>query len=560
MKGLDALLSAWKNFQDKNDKGALEKQTKVASPQKLLKDRKKVKKQKKHDGKKESKKEKGFTSQWWASGAVKEELSTTGREAGLEGEWDHIIGKARAESTQNSYVSTLTEACRRCPVKLKRKLLPIESPSDLLEKVMVITMMIWAKNPKGHSWAYLNTLKHALAFHLKFEGREEWVAYPRIALVFDARRREGNNDRKEKFVVQPEHFSEAEKNAESSWEKLKLIKHAKWSPCSTWIAAWGAIRDLAIIKMGFFTVRRCKELAELAVSDIAWSSEDQGYHITIRKSKTDQIGEGHHVFWPKKLGTIALDRYLQVRERILKSCTEGLWETSQGLFVNISGARLGLQMSVETLRQMLKKKVALPPYSAHSGVPSLRRGGAEWWLNCPDSDKSRMIARSLGGWKSFTMLDEVYRNSKPPPALISSIVEKRDNQGLLTEPSGSVTESKKMVAPVTISPNPKPPSRPLCPDGTLIGKAPVDVEVENAKRKIFHDLEKIDDESVPGLLLEAIASRIIKLNKSRKNAISWENIKKYKCYKALKREILECIKKEQESKESKTDSTQKTSM
>ena len=54
------------------------------------------------------------------------------------------------------------------------------------------------------------------------------------------------------------------------------------------------LRDKAILLVGFYGGgRRRDELSNLRLSDLAL--EQDGYQLTIRKSKTDQQGKGHTV-------------------------------------------------------------------------------------------------------------------------------------------------------------------------------------------------------------------------------------------------------------------------
>lgn len=467
--------------------------------------------------------------------------------AGLDQEWETILEKSRSQSTFKTYSGILAEACKRCVVTLKTTLLPLRPPSDLWGKLMVITNKKWAKCPKGHSWAYLNSLKHALAFHLRLESREEWLDDSRISLLWDSKRREGNNVKKPKFIVKEDQITALDEDAKAAWFKLSMLRHAKWSPNNMWLAAWSSLRDQAILKFGFYTARRPQEIAELDAPSVKWSDTDKGFWIHIVKSKTDQLQAGRKIFWPESLGTLALKKYLGVRERLLKQCADR-WDTETAVFVNLSGARIGHRMSVESIRKVLKKRIPVPPGSDLSGVPSLRRGGAEWWLQCQDSEKARLIAKSMGGWKSFQMLDNVYRDSEPTPALIHEVSAKRPK-----------TEASSSAFPVTgVLVDPSTTSTPItaAPSATtLIGCAQKDVDHDNGRKKVIADIGRVDDHQVPGLVLESLVNGILALNKSKKNTVGWSSLKKFRCYDLLKREIIaenERRKKAKENKENRS--------
>jgi integrase len=51
-----------------------------------------------------------------------------------------------------------------------------------------------------------------------------------------------------------------------------------------------ALRDSALLQLGFFGGFRRSELVALTVADVAW--EAQGLVITLPRSKTDQLGQG----------------------------------------------------------------------------------------------------------------------------------------------------------------------------------------------------------------------------------------------------------------------------
>jgi len=82
-----------------------------------------------------------------------------------------------------------------------------------------------------------------------------------------------------------------------------------------WDAGTKGIRDRALFLLGFGAALRVSELCALRYEDIELSPE--GVVITIRRSKTDQTGQGRQVAIPRAKGILcpvkALEAYLAIR-------------------------------------------------------------------------------------------------------------------------------------------------------------------------------------------------------------------------------------------------------
>lgn len=72
---------------------------------------------------------------------------------------------------------------------------------------------------------------------------------------------------------------------------IRLIVGAITATASTWQQRVAARRDIAALLTGFTGGCRPGELTDLAVSDVTWRRDD-GLHVLIRRSKTDQEGVG----------------------------------------------------------------------------------------------------------------------------------------------------------------------------------------------------------------------------------------------------------------------------
>lgn len=63
------------------------------------------------------------------------------------------------------------------------------------------------------------------------------------------------------------------------------------------------LRDRALLAVGLYLGRRRSELVALNVEDLRWSDTPPGYSVDIRRSKTDQEGEGEACWLPRTTRT-----------------------------------------------------------------------------------------------------------------------------------------------------------------------------------------------------------------------------------------------------------------
>jgi integrase len=123
-----------------------------------------------------------------------------------------------------------------------------------------------------------------------------------------------------------------------------------------------AIRDRAILLLGFAGAFRRSELVALDVEDVAEC--ETGLRITIRHSKTDQEGEG---------ATIAIVRgSIACPVEALKAWRDAAGITTGPLFRSIrKGGKVGERLSAQSIADCVKKhaeKVGLDPalFAGHS--------------------------------------------------------------------------------------------------------------------------------------------------------------------------------------------------
>nr|WP_321981018.1 site-specific integrase [uncultured Cohaesibacter sp.] len=159
------------------------------------------------------------------------------------------------------------------------------------------------------------------------------------------------------------------------------------------------IRDRAILLIGFSAGMRRSEIVALNAEDI--EAVDKGLLITIRRSKTDQEGQGRTV-------AIPFGRTRHCPVTALKD-----WLTFAGISqgpiftaINKHGQISNLRISGEAVRQMLKVRLRdagydPTPFSGHS----LRAGFAT------SARASNLKIRQVTGHKSDTTLNRYIRST-----------------------------------------------------------------------------------------------------------------------------------------------------
>jgi len=168
-----------------------------------------------------------------------------------------------------------------------------------------------------------------------------------------------------------------------------------------------AVRDTALILIGFSGMFRCSELVKLQIADL--TETDKGMVILLRQSKTDQDRMGRQIGIPRAshenevCPVQALKAWLAVLQQ--HGITEG------ALFRNVDrkngkGGVIGASLTSRSVSRLLKKhaeQAGIDPtlVSGHS----LRAGAAtELALRGVDLWK----IQQQGGWKDIRMLVERY--------------------------------------------------------------------------------------------------------------------------------------------------------
>jgi integrase len=160
------------------------------------------------------------------------------------------------------------------------------------------------------------------------------------------------------------------------------------------------VRDRALLVVGFGAARRRSELVALDLDDVCF--KPNGLIVRVRRSKTDQDGEGNDV------GLRAGDNPLTCPVRTLRAWLQAGPITEGALFRNINRhGHLGARLTPAAVDRIIKRAAVVAgidptEYAGHS----LRAGLATVAGAAGKSD--RRIAQQ-GGWGSREMVDRYVR-------------------------------------------------------------------------------------------------------------------------------------------------------
>ena len=163
------------------------------------------------------------------------------------------------------------------------------------------------------------------------------------------------------------------------------------------------LRDTALLLIGFASAMRRAELVSLDVEDVQFS--EQGAIIRLRRSKTDQAGQGRDIAIPHFRG-----RNCPIRNLLAWIEASGI--TSGALFrqVNRYDQLLPHRLMAQSVALIIKQRAAAAGFDARlfSGH-SLRAG---FVTNAANSGASSASIRAQTGHKSDAMLQRYIRNSQ----------------------------------------------------------------------------------------------------------------------------------------------------
>lgn len=121
-----------------------------------------------------------------------------------------------------------------------------------------------------------------------------------------------------------------------------------------------AVRDRAILLLGFFSAMRRSEISDLDWEDVEWKKD--GFVLHIRQSKTDKLSEGQTVPVPKLEGDTCPLEALELWLKISESGGSG------PLFTSLkSGSRLSAEAIARVVKQAAERAGFDPKlYGGHS--------------------------------------------------------------------------------------------------------------------------------------------------------------------------------------------------
>lgn len=163
------------------------------------------------------------------------------------------------------------------------------------------------------------------------------------------------------------------------------------------------LRDTALLLIGFASAMRRSELVALDVEDVQFSEQGAVFHL--RRSKTDQEGQGRDIAIPRVRG-----RHCPIRNLLAWIDASGI--TSGALFrqVNRYDQLLPHRLTAQTVALIVKQRAAAAGFDARlfSGH-SLRAG---FVTNAANGGATPASIRAQTGHKSDAMLQRYIRNSQ----------------------------------------------------------------------------------------------------------------------------------------------------
>jgi integrase/recombinase XerD len=163
---------------------------------------------------------------------------------------------------------------------------------------------------------------------------------------------------------------------------------------------WG-LRDKVMIALGYDILARRSELVALKTADIAFK-EDGSARVVIRRSKSDQFGNGRFTFTSRETANL------------LRNWLKWRGENIEYLFCPIyRGKVINRSLSCTTVKRVIKRAAELAGFDeievGEFSTHSMRVGAAQDLL-CAGHDIASIMR--AGGWKSIDVLARYLENSE----------------------------------------------------------------------------------------------------------------------------------------------------
>ena len=307
-------------------------------------------------------------------------LESSGIASVVAAQVSSCLAQDLAPSTLSVYQSTLNSVVGPAEAQLGITLLPLSDE----DKCMQLFGFLKASSAGPLHWSRVRVLKAALLqWHQRRDQRcifDAWA--PRLRAFWKglARQCTHSNIGKEpvSFSAIADYFAT---NCKSPIPDVKL-------------------RNMAMVAVGFFGVRRGAEIVDLHLADIL-EAQSTVVQFRVRCQKNDPLGLGQTCVIPDvaALGEASPSKivFAWIQRRQVLQATN---VSAKHLFITTTGKRRGQGVSTDSLR-----KHVTTSFSGNVATHSLRKGGALFYARrgaCTDA------TRQQGGWKTADVMQAVY--------------------------------------------------------------------------------------------------------------------------------------------------------
>ncbi len=174
-------------------------------------------------------------------------------------------------------------------------------------------------------------------------------------------------------------------------DKARALQIADLERIVVWLADQGdlaALRDSALLQVGFFGAFRRNELVSVALRDVSWEAE--GLQVTLPRSKTDQEGQGIVKAIPLGEGVCcpatALRKWIAAAEishgPLFRAITrwnqiqaESLAPASVNAILSKRAAQAGIEYALDLTSHSLRRGLATSAHRAGAAFQDIKRQG-----------------------------------------------------------------------------------------------------------------------------------------------------------------------------------------
>ena len=295
------------------------------------------------------------------------------------------LAKQNAPSTIVSYEAILNKEVGYAQDKMDTVLLPLVTE----EKFLALFGFLKLNNP-DLKWSRVQALKAAL---------KKWHSRRDLECVFD----------RWTPIMQAlwTGLSRSARHAAKGKDPIEFKAVMDYFSLSLNDPNPATIRLRAMVAVGFFGVRRCAEILNFIMADVALV-ENQDYHLLVRCQKNDQEGIGMQCVIPcvSSLGpnspAAVLAKWIACRAAFTKST-----KNSEALFCTVAGAatKIGSSVSADSFRKAL-----CSIFPGNTATHSLRKGGARFYAAAQAPEQA---TRDQGGWRTTETMKEIYTALTP---------------------------------------------------------------------------------------------------------------------------------------------------